>query len=78
MKSEFPYLILKHEVVALKKLINLQRDRIIVIKPCNKGDKGIIILDFEEQFRVCTEHLESKTPTGEKYYIEVGDKILYE
>ena len=67
----------KQEVEALKKLINFQRDRIIVIKPCDKG-AGIIILDFEEYIRVCTEHLESKTPTGEKYYTEVGDNILDE
>ena len=34
---------------ALKELIKLQKDRQIVIKPCDKG-AGIIILDFKEYF----------------------------
>ena len=48
------------EKYALKKLIQLQKDRIIVIKPCDKG-AGIIVLDFKEYMRSCTDHLEAKT-----------------
>ena len=44
------------ELEALKILIQLQRDRIITIKPCDKG-AGVIILDFEEYVNVCNEHL---------------------
>ena len=46
------------ELEALKILIQLQRDRIITIKPCDKG-AGVIILDFEEYVNVCNEHLNS-------------------
>ena len=64
------------EVAALKELIRLQRERIIVIKPCDKG-AGILILDFEEYMKACYEHLiEVKTNTlGEeiKYYEQVDD-----
>ena len=35
------------EIQALKELISLQRDRVIVIKACDKGS-GIIVLDFEQ------------------------------
>ena len=44
------------EIQALKKLVQLQKERIITIKPCDKV-AGIIILDFEEYMRSCTEHL---------------------
>ena len=47
------------EVNALKELIRLQTNRVVVIKPCDKG-AGIMILDFKEYMRVCYEHLESK------------------
>ena len=36
----------KEEKEALKELIKLQKERQIVIKPCDKG-AGIIILDFK-------------------------------
>lgn len=58
------------EKKALKQLITLQKERKIVIKPCDKG-AGIIILDFDEYIRACLAHLEAETATGEKHYIEV-------
>ena len=36
----------EEEIAALKELIRLQRERVIIIKPCDKG-AGIIILDFK-------------------------------
>ena len=44
------------EVNALKELTKLQRDRIIVIKACDKG-AGIIILNFDDYLKVCYSHL---------------------
>ena len=49
------------EQEALNILINLQKSKQIVIKPCDKG-AGIIILDFEEYVRACQNHLQSKQP----------------
>ena len=65
------------EKEALTMLIKLQREREIVIKPCDKG-AGIIILDFKEYIEACTNHLEAKTKTGERYYEEVTEKVLKE
>ena len=39
------------EKEALKELIRLQKERQIVIKPCDKG-AGIIVLDFSEYMRI--------------------------
>ena len=69
--------ITEEEKDALKKLIQFQNDRIIDIKPCDKG-AGIIVLDFEEYMRSCTEHLEAQTTTGENYYKQVKEKVLKE
>ena len=67
------------EIEALKKLIQLQKERIITIRPCDKG-AGIIILDFEEYMRSCTEHLTSTQlqPDGSKspYYMKVNEDII--
>ena len=67
------------EMTALKELIKLQRDRIIMIKPCDKG-AGILILDFDTYMQACYEHLlETHTNThGEevKYYEQVDDFAL--
>ena len=63
------------EKEALKELVKLQKERQIVIKPCDKG-AGIIILDFQEYLRACLKHLESKTKTGEKYYEKVDQTVL--
>ena len=43
------------EKKAIKELIQLQKDRIITIKPCDKG-AGIIILDFPEYKKSCDNH----------------------
>ena len=59
--------ITEEEKEALKELIRLQKERQIVIKPCDKG-AGIIVLDLSEYMRACLEHLEAKTSTGENYY----------
>ena len=44
------------EVQALKELISLQKERVIVIKACDKGS-GIIILDFDKYLKACYDHL---------------------
>ena len=66
----------KNEIEAIKELIKLQKERIIVIKPCDKG-AGIIILDFSVYMKACYEHLASEKlmSDGEvkKYYLEVND-----
>jgi hypothetical protein len=59
-----------NEINALKQLIQLQKDRLIVIKPCDKG-AGIMILDFNEYMRACYNHLLSKTHNGKSYYTKV-------
>ena len=56
-------------------LFKLQKERQIVMKPCDKG-AGIIILDFEEYMRACLKHLEAKTATGEAYYKVVDNSVL--
>ena len=57
--------------------MKLQKDRRIVIKPCDKG-AGIIILDFQEYISACKKHLDSeqKDENGipHKYYLEVNKK----
>jgi hypothetical protein len=58
-------------------LIKLQKERQIVVKPCNKG-AGIILVDFKEYVGACMKYLEAKTDTGEKYYREVGNDIMEE
>ena len=58
------------ELAALKELICLQWERVIIVKPGAKG-AGIIILDFKEYLRVCYEHLLSVQKT------EGGDIKLY-
>ena len=44
---------------ALKELIKLQKDQVIMIKQCDKG-AGIMILDFKEYIRACLKHLDDK------------------
>ena len=69
----------KEEIEALSQLIKLQKERKIMIKPCDKG-AGVIILDFMEYMRSCKQHLESeqKDDNGQsnRYYIEVDEKVL--
>jgi hypothetical protein len=47
------------ELAALKDLINLQKNKKIVIKACNKG-AGILILDFNDYLKACYQHLTSE------------------
>ena len=69
------------EVEALGALMKLQKDRKIVIKPCDKG-AGIIILNFEEYITACKTHLDSEqideNGIPSKYYEEVNKKVLKE
>ena len=64
------------EIAALKELIRLQRERQIMIKPCDKG-AGILILYFVVYMKACYEHLLAKhtNKNGEeiKYYEQVDD-----
>ena len=60
----------------MKELIKLQKDKIIVIKPCDKG-AGMIILDYVVYMRACYEHLLSEKimEDGESkpYYLRVNE-----
>ena len=60
------------EINALKQLIQLQKDRKIVIKACDKG-AGIIILNYNTYMKACYEHLLSKTEDDIPYYSKVDD-----
>ena len=67
------------EISALQELIKLQKNKIITIKPCDKG-AGIIILNFEEYLRSCNSHLASEQKqqdgTSKPYYCKVEPDIL--
>ena len=60
----------KGELAALKQLQQLQKERKIVIRACDKG-AGVIILDFEEYLRACYTHLTSEVAQGQPYYSPV-------
>ena len=64
----------KDEIEALKELIKRQKNKEIVIKPCDKG-AGIIILDYPTYMKACYEHLMSEKvmDNGEskRYYVQV-------
>ena len=64
----------KDEIEALKELIKRQKNKEIVIKPCDKG-AGIIILDYPTYMKACYEHLMSEKvmDNGESkiYYVQV-------
>ena len=62
----------REELQALQELIKLQRERIITIKPCDKG-AGIIILNCNDYMLACYEHLESRQDKN-PYYSKVGDE----
>ena len=70
VKSNLP----QEEIQAIRDLINLQKNKTIVIKPCDKG-AGIIILDYSDYMRACYQHLSAEKLMGngemKKYYIEV-------
>ena len=63
------------EVQALKELIKMQRDRVIIIKPCDK-DAGILILDFKSYMKSCYEHLLEKQSSTQNYYKKVSELDL--
>ena len=72
------------EVKALKELIRLQRERLIVIKAADKG-AGIVILDFEDYLKSCYDHLLSSVPSqsleevaNPKMYYEPVDEFALE
>ena len=67
------------ETEALKQLTDLQKNRIITIKPADKG-AGIVILNFEDYIKSCNDHLTSKQnqPDGtySNYYEKIGEDSL--
>ena len=70
------------EIEALKELIRLQRERIIILKAADKG-AGIVILDFKDYMKACYTHLLSSVPneTSDQpsmYYQAVNEFALEE
>jgi hypothetical protein len=65
----------KDETEAVKKLIELQKTKQIIIKPCDKG-AGIIVCDYNDYIKEATMHLESKVKPNspETYYKEINVK----
>ena len=67
------------EILALKELIHLQKTKVIVIKPCDKG-AGMIILDYPMYMRACYEHLMSEKNmddgVSKQYYSRVDEMEL--
>ena len=57
VKSNLPL----EEIEALKELIKLQKERVIIIKAADKG-AGIVILDFKDYVKACFTHLLSSIP----------------
>ena len=68
----------KEENDALNELVKLQKERKIIIKPCDKG-VGLIILDFNEYIKPCNKHLSMKQETigqHQEYYDKI-DKTTF-
>ena len=65
------------ELQALKQLQELQRDRKIVVKPCDKG-AGVILMNFEDYLKSCYEHLTSLQSENNPYYIQVSELAIEE
>jgi hypothetical protein len=69
------------ELIALSELIQLQKDRVITIKPCDKG-AGIIIMDYKEYMKSCYQHLQSHQTqpycSTKPYYTKVKEDTLYD
>ena len=59
-----------NQIQALKEIIQLQKDRKIIIKKCDKG-AGIIVLNFEDYMSAANKHLLSQ------HELENGDKINF-
>jgi hypothetical protein len=55
-RNDVPCNLPQEEIIALKDLISLQKNKRIMIKPFDKG-AGIIILDYPSYMRACYEHL---------------------
>ena len=68
-------------MVALKELIDLQKNRIITIKPADKRS-GIVLLNFEDYWKSCFDHLNSQQlqPDGTflNYYEKDEENFLEE
>ena len=66
-------------LLAMKELINLQKQREIIIKLCDKG-ASIILLDFKEYFHASNVHLNSQLLTHKgttlPYYTKTDQKII--
>ena len=69
------------EMKALARLIELQKQQVITIKPCDKG-AGIIILDFQEYIRACEVHLSAEQTqldgSTKPYYQKVEEDAIEE
>ena len=63
----------KEEMKALKQLIILQKERVIIIKAADKG-AGIVILNFKDYMKTCYDHLLSIQP---KKHIEEEQELYY-
>ena len=64
--------ITQEELLALKELQQLQQDKKIVIRACDKG-AGLIILNFDDYIKSCYEHLTSYQSIDKPYYSQVND-----
>ena len=66
-------------LLAMKELINLQKQREIIIKRCDKGS-NIILLDFKEYFYASNVHLNLQLVTHNgttfPYYTKTDQKII--
>ena len=60
------------EMAALKELTKLQKEKVIVIKACDKG-AGVIILNYDEYMRSCYVHLTSFQSENKPYYTQVDE-----
>ena len=69
------------QLQALKELIQLQREKKIVIKKCDKG-AGVIILDFDDYMKAAQKHLSAtnETENGEQipFYTKVQPEAVEE
>ena len=67
------------EMVALKELIRLQKERKIMIKQCDKG-AGVLIMEFDDYMNAAKEHLEEtmevKDRINKPYYERVNEGDL--
>ena len=60
------------EIEAMKQLIQLQRERKIVVKAYDKG-AGIIVINFVDYMQTCCNHLNSKQSDNKPYYTKIND-----